>query len=571
MSRHYKRACGRAAGFTFVELLVTIIIAGIAFAALVPVFVGAQQAASGEQQRNAALGLAQDKLEKIRGLDYDLIDQTDLSANTIPNAQFGTTVIWPTGGGGTRTYNVAYQVDLMPEGSALGVESYKQVTVTVSWTGNPKPVKPVVLSTMVSKQYAGPQIVRFEVGPDSILQETLGSWSIVSGPVTLDAYIANEDILSMNQAASEENRGYVEFTVTPMNGDTVASQKVTVPVGTGTDASHYTFTWDNSQASDGVYIFQAVAVAGFGSRTQGMPVSIALNYSNHAPDPPTDLHVTSVGDGVVILGWVRPAVGDVSHYEVLRSDDGGATYTMISDAPSESYQDDTVSNGTTYYYKVRTVDNEGLVGPSTAPITATPNVTGDSEAPTVPAPLMATADAGQPTVHLSWAASTDTGSGLAGYIIERSPTGAPGSWTTLQSGYGDVFYNDTTAGWSTTWFYQVRAVDLVGNSSAGAGAGPVTTVAIIYRSLAVTNSSTVQTYVWIQNVALLTWYSTDGTEYTSRPASGEWVKKGKTVTWSNLPSGLYNVYYSATSSWPGIFLKTEAVDASAGDGASAYP
>ena len=72
MSRHFWRACDREAGFSFVELLVTIIIAGIAFAALVPVFVGAQQVASGEQQRNAALGLAQDKLEKIRGLDYDL-------------------------------------------------------------------------------------------------------------------------------------------------------------------------------------------------------------------------------------------------------------------------------------------------------------------------------------------------------------------------------------------------------------------------------------------------------------------------------------------------------------------
>ena len=47
MSRHFWRACDREAGFSFVELLVTIIIAGIAFAALVPVFVGAQQTASG--------------------------------------------------------------------------------------------------------------------------------------------------------------------------------------------------------------------------------------------------------------------------------------------------------------------------------------------------------------------------------------------------------------------------------------------------------------------------------------------------------------------------------------------
>ena len=36
MSRHFRKACARGAGFSFVELLVTIIIAGIAFAAMVP-------------------------------------------------------------------------------------------------------------------------------------------------------------------------------------------------------------------------------------------------------------------------------------------------------------------------------------------------------------------------------------------------------------------------------------------------------------------------------------------------------------------------------------------------------
>ena len=38
MSRHFWQACNREAGFSFVELLVTIIIAAIAFAAIVPRF-----------------------------------------------------------------------------------------------------------------------------------------------------------------------------------------------------------------------------------------------------------------------------------------------------------------------------------------------------------------------------------------------------------------------------------------------------------------------------------------------------------------------------------------------------
>jgi type II secretory pathway pseudopilin PulG len=573
MSRHLRQACDHGAGFTFVELLVTIIIAGIAFAALVPVFVSAQRVASGEQQRNAALGLAQDKLEKVRGLDYDMITQSGLTNNTIPNGQFGTTVTWATGGGGTRDYTVVYEVDLLPVGSINGNESYKQVTITVSWTGNPKPVKPVVLSTMVSKQYAGPQIVRFAVGPDSIMQEANGSWSIVSGPVVMDAYIAPEDILSMNQAAALANRGYVEFTVSPLNGTSLASQKVTVPVSS-LEKGHYTFEWDNSEATDGVYIFQAVAVAGFGSRAQGMPVSIALNYTNHAPQPPTSLTVTSVGDGVVNLGWVRPATGDIDHYQVWRSVDN-VTFAKLADAPTESYMDLAVSNGTTYYYKVKSVDTDGLVGPPAAAVSATPSVPKDTVAPSSPAPLTATAVALQPTVHLTWTASVDGGtptSGLAGYVIERGSSAA-GPWTVLQSAYGDVFYDDTAAGWSATWYYRVRAVDLVGNASAYAAAGPVTTVAPIYRSIKVTNTSSSQTYVWVQNAALLTWYATDGTATGTRPASGVWVKKNNNSdTWVNLPSGIYNVYFLSSSSWNDAnILKTLAVNASGGNGTATYP
>lgn len=70
------------AGFSFVELLVTIIIAGIAFAALVPLFVAAQQKGSGDTARNVALSLARDKMEKIRSLDYDEITEANLQSAT---------------------------------------------------------------------------------------------------------------------------------------------------------------------------------------------------------------------------------------------------------------------------------------------------------------------------------------------------------------------------------------------------------------------------------------------------------------------------------------------------------
>ena len=217
-------------------------------------------------------------------------------------------------------------------------------------------------------------------------------------------------------------------------------------------------------------------------------MSIAINYENHAPPAPTSFEVDSVGDKTVRLGWVRPAAADVHHYQVWRSGDG-VTFTKIADdVPSESYTDTVgLVNGNVYYYEVRAVDSEGLAGAASDVVSATPILPGDTTAPTVPSPLTAVADAGAATVHLTWAVSSDLESGLSGYTIERSADNV--TWAVLQSGYDDVFYDDTAAGWSTSWFYRVMAVNNVAIGSAYASTGPVTTVNEILRSITVTNNS----------------------------------------------------------------------------------
>ena len=80
-------------------------------------------------------------------------------------------------------------------------------------------------------------------------------------------------------------------------------------------------------------------------------------------------------------------------------------------------------------------------------------------------------------------------------------------------------------------------------------------------------------YVWVQNAATLTWYSSAGVGSASRPASGVWVKKnGNTVTWSNLTNGIYNVYFLTSSTWNAANIKkTMAIDVNAGNATAAYP
>ncbi|NLT92961.1 MAG: type II secretion system protein, partial [Actinobacteria bacterium] len=56
-------------GFSMIELLVTIVIAGIVFAAMIPFFANALQRTSEDQLRVDATNIAQDRIEQVRLLD----------------------------------------------------------------------------------------------------------------------------------------------------------------------------------------------------------------------------------------------------------------------------------------------------------------------------------------------------------------------------------------------------------------------------------------------------------------------------------------------------------------------
>jgi exo-1,4-beta-D-glucosaminidase len=90
---------------------------------------------------------------------------------------------------------------------------------------------------------------------------------------------------------------------------------------------------------------------------------------------------------------------------------------------------------------------------------------GDTEPPTVPANLRATAVAAN-SVALAWDASTDN-EGVVGYDVFRD--GAP-----VGSASGTTLVDDTVAG-VTSYSYTVRARDAAGNQSAPSTALPVTT------------------------------------------------------------------------------------------------
>jgi len=563
MNRRTLRAVRAEAGFSFVELLVTIIIAALAFAALVPLFVQAQSRNSADNARNIALQIAQDKVEKIRQLDYDQITQGNLESTVTAGGQFGTD--WDfTRNGVTRHFTIQYTIVPVPANAPAGREQYKKVEVSVAWTAPPKPVKAAVLQTLVYRQFAGPEITSVNVGPPGIFDINLPDVpTIIGSPVVIDAYLSPEDITSMDATNPDPDlRGWIKFTITSYTGVTVASQDVSTVYNN--EPGHYQYAWDNSAAQDGVYRIEITAVSA--TKTQGSTATLSYPVALRLPPAPTGL-VAVPGDRLVSLSWDPSGIGDFHHYELWRGTaSGNATHYL--DLANPNFTDQPLNNGDTFFYAVCVVDTEGNHSALSGEVSATPAVPSDTVPPSVPAGLAATKLPNTGTISLSWNASTDYGSpatGVLGYIVERSASGA-GGWVQLNGSYPNVTYLDSSAGWLSTWYYHVAAVDNAMNVSAfSAPVGPVTTDPQPKYSLTVNNTNGFGIYVWVQNVGTGQWYSTSGVAQTTKPA-GVNIKKNKSQAWANLPSGLYNVYAStSTSGSPPLTSQSGSGDLSAGN------
>jgi hypothetical protein len=197
-----------------------------------------------------------------------------------------------------------------------------------------------------------------------------------------------------------------------------------------------------------------------------MVVSLALlagclpRNTNPAAPVPTDLAATA-GDTEVTLSW--SASSGATGYNVKRSTASGGPYTLLSAPKSPGFTDSLVTNGTTYYYVVSSLNAAGESANS-GQASATPAAS--STLPAVPTNLAATA--GDTTVALTWTAS----SGAKSYNVKRSTTNG-GPYTTIAT-TATTTYTEQGLTNGTTFYYVVSAVNGAGESanSAQASAAP---------------------------------------------------------------------------------------------------
>ena len=167
---------------------------------------------------------------------------------------------------------------------------------------------------------------------------------------------------------------------------------------------------------------------------------------------PTNL-IATAGDSKVDLSWT--AVDGATSYNVKRATTAGGPYeTIASNITGATYNDNGLTNGTTYYYVVTAVNSAEESNPSNE-ASATPFKPVVKPDPATN--LVATG--GDKKVDLTWNATE----GASTYTVKRSTT-AGGPYTVIAENLAATNYSDTGVTNGTTYYYIVTASNAEGES-----------------------------------------------------------------------------------------------------------
>lgn len=202
---------------------------------------------------------------------------------------------------------------------------------------------------------------------------------------------------------------------------------------------------------------------------------------------PSNQQVQDSGTGGVLnLSW--NSVGGAQGYNIYRTTNPAGTYTKVNGSPvtGTSFADSGLTNGTTYYYKIVTVDGAGYESLKGAAVSGAPTTWKTSGVPTG----LAISNPGTGnSLNLSWNSVT----GASGYNVYRA-TAADGPYTKINGSLvAGTAYADSGLTEGVTYFYKVSAVrssdSLESNLSAQQSGTPATAPAVP-AGLTVTNPGT---------------------------------------------------------------------------------
>ncbi len=253
----------------------------------------------------------------------------------------------------------------------------------------------------------------------------------------------------------------------------------------------------------------------------------------NTPPVPTGLTATAA-NAQVNLSW--SASSGATAYYVKRGTTSGGPYTQVSTPTATSYADNSVTNGTKYFYVVSAYNSYGQ-STNSSEVSATPTA---PQPPAVPSGLQATA--GNAQVSLTWTAS----SGATSYHVKRSTTnGGPYAQVSAPTAAN---FTDTGLANGTTYYYVVSAVSSAGESanSSQASATPVAPAAppAVPTGLMATAGNAQVSLTWTASAGATSYHVKRSTT-----SGGPYTQVAAPTTTSDADTGLTNgtTYYYVVS------------------------
>jgi fibronectin type 3 domain-containing protein len=272
-----------------------------------------------------------------------------------------------------------------------------------------------------------------------------------AAPAGLTATAGNASV-ALSWTASSGATSYNVYRGTSAGGESPTA------IATGVTTASYT---DSTVSNGTTYYYKVAAVNASGTSS----LSTEASATPKAPAPttaPTGLTATG-GNATVALSWTAPTgtTGTITYNVYRGTTAGGESATPIAtNVATTTYTDNSVTNGTKYYYTVAAV-NSGGTGPMSSEASATPQ-SSSSSAPNPPTGLTATA--GNATVTLSWTAPTGT-TGAITYNVYRGTAAGGESATAIVTGLSGLTYANTGLTNGTTYYFYVEAVSGTASST----------------------------------------------------------------------------------------------------------
>ena len=284
--------------------------------------------------------------------------------------------------------------------------------------------------------------------------------------------------------------GLASYTVFRSKGSTNAFQSIAT---VGVETREYVDT-GLEELTTYYYAVSASDEIGNESARSGIVQVLTSGSDRVAPAAPQNLSAVTDDDifSQVSLVWsppTRDANGEeltgLTRYVVFRSEGSRNAFVSVDtvDAATSAYVDTGLEELTTYYYTVSAIDGDGNESARAGDVSV---VTGgpDVVAPQAPADLVALAASSAVEISLSWTPPTRDANGgdltgLTAYVIMRSKSDDASFVSIDTVDAGDNRYTDSDGlESSTTYYYALRALDEVGNSSVRSGAASAKTAGI---------------------------------------------------------------------------------------------